>query len=118
MAATAVRVERDHGFATYHPTGMRVGIIQSDPVQQIAVVLMREDERVEFIGNQPEPIYVEQAKLVLRPDHATDLVRILCKALNHLIERYPHQAQMYGLGPDSLRSAAVARFEGAADGDR
>lgn len=107
----AVRIVRSANFVTHSPDTLRAGLVSSDPVRRVDVVLMNEDTVYSTTQSQGEVVFVEAVKLSLRPDKALDLARLIVKCLDLLVLESEQQAAMLGITRDKLDHLGMERFE-------
>lgn len=104
------RIQRSEPFPTYSPDTMRAGLVNSDPARRIDIVLMNEDTLYTATDSQGETVFIEAARLSLRPDKALDMTRLIVKCLDLLLLEMPEQAAMFGVTREKLRDIGSERF--------
>ncbi|MCC7046209.1 MAG: hypothetical protein IT562_05810 [Alphaproteobacteria bacterium] len=72
---------------------------------------MNEDTIYATTQSSGEVVFVETAKLSLRPDKALDLARLIVKCLDLLVLESAEQAAMLGITRERLDRLGMERFE-------
>jgi hypothetical protein len=105
------RIERGQPFPTYSPDTLRAGLVNTDPARRVDIVLMNEDTFYARTDSQGETVFVEAARLSLRPDKALDMARLIVKCLDLLLVERPEQAISFGVTREKLREIGSQRFD-------